>query len=111
MAPIKKVECMSVDYKWLPVVTDYCTGCGQCVEACPHDCLELVWDFATLQNADACVSEGDCVEVCPHEGIYMKWVEATGNQKVGLWSDRPAAAPSPVLGWLGCLLLKTFSGG
>jgi NAD-dependent dihydropyrimidine dehydrogenase PreA subunit len=97
---------MPTDYKWLPVVSDYCTGCGKCVEICPHECLGLVWEFATLQRAEDCVSEGDCVEVCPHEGIRMEWVETTGNQDIGRWSDTLEAVPSAQTGWLRCLFQK-----
>jgi len=98
---------MTRNHKWVPVVTDYCTGCGSCVEACPHGCLELVWDFATLQRSDACIGDGHCVEACPQEEcIQMEWVAATGSQEVGRWCESPEpTAPAPT-SWLGSLFRK-----
>lgn len=93
-------------YKWLPAIADYCLGCGKCVEACPHGCLELVWEFATLQRAGDCVSEGDCVDVCPQTAIRMEWVKAPGSQDVGRWCETPELAPSPPMGWFGWLFQK-----
>lgn len=98
---------MSRNHKWVPVVTDYCTGCGNCVEACPHDCLELVWDFATLQRSDACIGDGHCVDACPQEEcIRMDWVAATGNQEVGLWSNGSVPAPRTAMSWLGSVFQR-----
>lgn len=84
---------MAAHYKWLPVVSDYCTGCGNCVEVCRGQCLETVCGSVTLQRPDVCISEGECVEVCPHEGVDMKWVKMTGNQDVGLWCEIVACPP------------------
>ena len=72
--------------KWLPVIdTDYCTGCGECVAACPHRSLALVWSFATLQRPEACRSEGACVAACPEGLIRMAWAPAAGDRQVGRW--------------------------
>ena len=101
-----KFDAMNTTYKWLPVISDFCTGCGKCVEACPRGCLELEWDFATLPRAGDCVSEGDCVEVCPENGIRMEWVKTTGSPDVGIWCESPKPAPSPSMRWLGCLFQK-----
>lgn len=95
-------------YKWLPVVSDYCTGCARCVDACPHECLDLVWEFATLQHPEDCVSEGVCVTVCPEGDIRMEWVKTTASQEVGRWCEAPEPLPSrPRSGlrsWLGAWL-------
>jgi NAD-dependent dihydropyrimidine dehydrogenase PreA subunit len=99
-------------YKWVPVTSDLCTACGKCVEACPHNCLELVSGFAEFARADGCVSQDDCVEVCPHQGIEMDWVEMTGNRDVGLWC---AAPPDPATikpkGWVSGLIERLASVG
>ena len=97
---------MPANYKWLPVVTDYCTGCSKCVEACPHDCLELEWDFAKLARADLCVGEGECVAACPHESMHMEWLEKVGDQEVGRWCERTVPAPSMKRRWLGGLFQR-----
>ena len=84
-----KVTAMTTAYKWLPVINDYCHGCGLCVEACEHDCLGMVWDFATLGVPSDCGSEGICMKVCPQEAIHMEWVETTGDRGIGEWRDEP----------------------
>jgi len=91
-------------FKWLPVFSGYCTGCARCVDACPHNCLGLVWEFATLQHPEDCVSEGDCVNVCRDDAIRMEWVHSTANHDVGRWTDAPDPPPSRPNGWLGGLL-------
>jgi Pyruvate/2-oxoacid:ferredoxin oxidoreductase delta subunit len=53
------------------ILQDDCSGCGRCVPACPHRCLELVWDFATLTRAVDCSGCGLCEAACPHEVISM----------------------------------------
>jgi len=73
-------------YKWLPVIAhDYCTGCALCVEACDHGCLEMVWDFATLQRAQDCGSEGHCMAACPDDVIRMDWVSMDKENFIGRW--------------------------
>ncbi len=58
--------------KWLPAIeTDYCTGCGQCVQVCPRQCLQMVWSFATLVRSEHCDGDGRCVEACPEDVIRM----------------------------------------
>jgi Pyruvate/2-oxoacid:ferredoxin oxidoreductase delta subunit len=91
---------MRAAYKWLPVINDYCHGCGLCVEACEHDCLGMVWDFAKLEVPADCGSEGICMEVCPQGAIRMEWVDATGDQTIGKWCDEPPPlAPSSKSFW------------
>jgi ferredoxin len=53
---------MSLSY--LPNVTtlqfdrDLCTGCGMCVEVCPHAVFRLEADHAVLVDRDACIECG-----------------------------------------------------
>jgi electron transfer flavoprotein alpha subunit len=46
-----------------------CTGCGECVEACPTEAIELK-DKKAVVNED-CVDCGSCVDACPEEAISM----------------------------------------
>jgi NAD-dependent dihydropyrimidine dehydrogenase PreA subunit len=81
-------------WKYVPVITDYCTGCEKCVNRCPHGCLEPVWEFATLVRPDVCVSGGDCTDVCEDDAIHMKWVKMIGNRDTGKWTDEePSLEP------------------
>lgn len=78
---------MPAVFKRLPVITDYCHGCGLCVEACEHGCLEMVWDFAKLGVPTDCGSEGICMDVCPQDAIHMEWIETTGDPSIGEWKN------------------------
>jgi len=72
--------------KWLPLIdTDGCVGCGRCVEVCAHDCLEMIWAFATLVRPERCTSGGDCEEVCREDVIQMGWVASETIRRVGRW--------------------------
>jgi len=42
---------------------DRCAGCGQCVEACPHEAISLV-ESRPVTDAEKCVLCGRCVDVC-----------------------------------------------
>jgi ferredoxin len=78
--------------KWLPVIdTDSCTGCRRCVEACDRQCLEMIWEFATLVDPARCDSEGGCAAACPHGVIQMKWAPSTGDPQVGQWRATDAS--------------------
>lgn len=43
-----------------------CTGCGNCVEACPNGAIEL-YEGRSRTNRDICTGMGNCTEVCPVE--------------------------------------------
>jgi Fe-S-cluster-containing hydrogenase component 2 len=47
-----------------------CTGCGACVEICPHGALYLVEGVATLDPA-LCRECEACVAACPVEAIAL----------------------------------------
>ena len=44
--------------------TDKCQGCGECVDICPSEVLELTDEKATVKNPDECAGCESCVEVC-----------------------------------------------
>lgn len=53
----------------IKVLTDKCTGCGTCVDACPFGAITLENDIAVI--GDKCTYCGACVEVCPVEAIVL----------------------------------------
>ena len=42
-----------------------CTGCGMCVEVCPHQVFALAEKQATISDLDACMECGACAKNCP----------------------------------------------
>jgi electron transfer flavoprotein alpha subunit len=55
-------------------VTDACTGCGVCVDACPFGAIDVVNDKAVIN--EACRACGQCVDACPVGAIIMSEAEA-----------------------------------
>lgn len=50
------------------VITDECTSCGVCVEACPTEAISEGDEIYVIDSA-LCDDCGDCVEECPVECI------------------------------------------
>jgi ferredoxin len=51
-----------------------CIGCGECVDICPSEVLELVDEKAEVVNADECVGCESCIEVCEEGAIRVEEV-------------------------------------
>ncbi|UCG05941.1 MAG: glycyl-radical enzyme activating protein [Desulfobacterales bacterium] len=43
-----------------------CTGCGQCVEACPEGAIQVI-EGKSKTDRKQCKGHGDCVEICPYD--------------------------------------------
>ncbi len=52
------------------VNTQRCTGCGECVEVCPCEAVELIDAVAEVleENCTECVA---CVDECSEEAIEL----------------------------------------
>ena len=48
-----------------------CEGCGDCVEACPSEAIEIVEGKAQIKEED-CADCGSCVDECPTEAISIE---------------------------------------
>lgn len=48
-----------------------CTGCGRCVEVCPHNVLSLSDGKATIIDKDACMECGACALNCPFSALSV----------------------------------------
>ncbi|MFZ3130032.1 MAG: 4Fe-4S binding protein [Desulfosporosinus sp.] len=46
-----------------------CIGCGQCVDICPIEAIELDNGFAVI--SDECIECGACTDACPTEAISL----------------------------------------
>jgi Pyruvate/2-oxoacid:ferredoxin oxidoreductase delta subunit len=47
-----------------------CTGCGECVDHCQAEALELDGDLLRI-NEDYCLGCGACVSICPTESLSL----------------------------------------
>ncbi len=51
---------------------ELCTGCGMCLEVCPHDVFKTNTRHVEIQNRDACMECGACSRNCPFDAIIVK---------------------------------------
>jgi hypothetical protein len=47
-----------------------CTGCGECVEACPFKALSIVEEKA-LRDDGKCMGCNHCLYLCPQQALYL----------------------------------------
>ena len=68
------VEAIRFDHRvraWL-VDEGQCTGCGQCIEACPFEIMRLD-PFTNLAiKCDLCLGAMRCVEICPSDALSVR---------------------------------------
>lgn len=55
----------------LEVHTDLCTGCGRCIDVCPHEVLFLE-EKITIVDKNLCMECGACMVNCPFDAITVK---------------------------------------
>jgi thioredoxin reductase len=53
------------DYPHPVIITERCIGCHACVDACPHDVLAIVNNYATPVAPDQCMEDTSCQVECP----------------------------------------------
>lgn len=49
-----------------------CSGCGACLEVCPHAVLAVEDRLAVVRDRDSCMECGACARNCPREAISVK---------------------------------------
>jgi ferredoxin len=49
-----------------------CTGCGMCLDVCPHEVFKMNSSHAVIQNRDACMECGACSLNCPADAIAVQ---------------------------------------
>lgn len=52
----------------LKIDNNKCTGCGNCVNACPEHAITIYDDLAMI-NEGLCIQCGTCANVCPADAI------------------------------------------
>ena len=59
---------MSKYYHSIEVETDKCTGCMNCMRACPTEAMRIREGKALILE-DRCIDCGDCIRVCPARAV------------------------------------------
>lgn len=50
---------------------DKCTGCGECINACPVNCFKMENGKSLPHRSSYCIDCGTCKEVCPADAITI----------------------------------------
>ena len=50
---------------------DKCTSCGECINDCPIDALEMQDGFPRIKDGGECIRCGMCVSLCPEQAIEL----------------------------------------
>lgn len=59
---------------WLPTLdSNVCTGCGDCIPACPTGALARIAEKAVLARPDLCSYCAGCEAVCPAGAIALPY--------------------------------------
>jgi NAD-dependent dihydropyrimidine dehydrogenase PreA subunit len=51
---------------------DRCTGCGMCIEVCPHNVFVIKEGKSNIAEGDYCMECGACVKNCPFNALEVK---------------------------------------
>lgn len=49
-----------------------CTGCGMCLDVCPHGVFRINSKRVSIKNRDACMECGACSQNCPANAISVE---------------------------------------
>ncbi len=53
------------------VNAENCTGCGDCVQACPVEGVVVLKDEKAVVNPDDCIECNACVDACSSNAMSM----------------------------------------
>lgn len=56
----------------IEILADKCTGCGMCMDVCPHEVFALVDKKAVIQDRDSCMECGACVGNCAFNALKVE---------------------------------------
>ncbi len=52
--------------------SEKCTGCGKCIEVCPHQVFLMTDRNLVIADRDRCMECGACVRNCPFQALEVK---------------------------------------
>ncbi len=55
----------------IEVFPEKCTGCGMCMDVCPHEVFTLNNKKAIIQDRDSCMECGACVSNCAFNAVAV----------------------------------------
>ena len=56
----------------LAMESEKCTGCGKCLEVCPHNVFVMKNGKSVIVMKDNCIECGACVKNCPFNALEVK---------------------------------------
>jgi NAD-dependent dihydropyrimidine dehydrogenase PreA subunit len=60
------------DVVTLELDTQKCTGCGMCLDVCPHDVFKMNGKSVQIADRDACMECGACDKNCPAGALSVQ---------------------------------------
>ena len=49
-----------------------CTGCGMCLDVCPHEVFKMNGKHVMIRDRDACMECGACAQNCPANAVSVE---------------------------------------
>ncbi|HBV87226.1 MAG TPA: ferredoxin [Desulfosporosinus sp.] len=56
----------------LNLISSRCSGCGKCLEVCPHNVFLLEGRKSVIVDKDRCMECGACAKNCPSNALEVK---------------------------------------
>ena len=56
----------------LALAKEKCTGCGICLEVCPHGVFGMNGGHVEIREQDACMECGACARNCPFSALSVR---------------------------------------
>ena len=56
----------------LNLVPEKCTGCGKCIEVCPHNVFAMENNRIFLADKNSCMECGACAKNCPMSAVAVE---------------------------------------
>ncbi len=82
---LKNVASIEID-------AEKCSGCGFCLQVCPHRVLELRAGKAVVADRDACMECGACKTNCPRQAVRVEAGVGCANAIIrGMIRGKPPA--------------------